>query len=292
MKVNSAKAWFYASRPKTLTGAMAPVIVGGAMAWFQNNSLSVVTFVLCLLFAIIMQIDANIINDYFDWKKGTDREDRLGPERACAQGWITPSAMKIAIVITTIIACAVGLPLALTGGWWLIGIGLICVIFSFLYTTYMSYHGLGDILVILFFGLIPVGFTYYVQTHEWNIYIILFALAQGLVTDNLLIVNNYRDYYQDMISGKKTIIVRFGKAFGLWAYLFLGIIACALSVTTLILMKGEIWQTTLLLPYILLHTIAFMKMRKLKGRELNKVLGETARNIFLFALLLSLGMVL
>ena len=95
-----------------------------------------------------------------------------------------------------------------------------------------------------------------------------------------------------MISGKKTIIVRFGKAFGLWTYLFLGVIACAMAVTTLILMKGEIWQSAFLLPYIILHTIAFMKMRKLKGRELNKVLGETARNIFLYALFLSLGIVL
>lgn len=292
MKVNSLKAWFFASRPKTLTGAIAPVLVGGAMAYITNTKLSILTYILCLLFAIIMQIDANLVNDYYDWKKGTDREDRLGPERACSQGWITPSAMKKALVIVTLIACIIGLPLAWIGGWWLIAIGAACVLFCFLYTTYMSYHGMGDILVLLFFGIVPVGFTYYVQTHEFNTAVLLIAIAQGLVTDNLLIVNNYRDYQQDMTSGKNTIIVHFGKQFGLTAYIVLGIIASIIAITALYIMKATAWQSVLLLPYLVLHILSFIKMQKLNGRELNKILGETARNIFIFALLLSISILL
>ena len=135
MVVNSPKAWFLAARPKTLAGAAAPVLIGGALAVHNLRRVMeadatvakpaihggyVWVFVLCLLFAFIMQIDANLVNDYFDFKKGTDREDRLGPERACAQGWVTPEAMKRALWITTIVGCAVGLPLVWIGGPWMI----------------------------------------------------------------------------------------------------------------------------------------------------------------------------
>ena len=118
IKTNSFKAWVLAARPKTLTAAAVPVMIGTAMAWNHTSGegFRYVAALLCFLFAFVMQIDANFVNDYFDFKRGNDDETRLGPERACAQGWVTDSAMKKALAVTTLIACLVGLPLIIYGG--------------------------------------------------------------------------------------------------------------------------------------------------------------------------------
>ena len=164
VKVNSFKAWVLASRPKTLSGAAVPVMIGTAMAIHDTlYDIRIVPAILCFLFAFLMQIDANFINDYFDFVKGTDDETRLGPKRACAQGWITKPAMRRGIALTTILSCIVGLPLIFYGGWQMIAVGAVCVLFCFLYTTCMSYMGLGDVLVIVFFGFVPVCLTYYLE---------------------------------------------------------------------------------------------------------------------------------
>lgn len=278
IKTNSLKAWVLASRPKTLSGAVSPVLIGGALTYHDLHSINLVPFVLCLFFALIMQIDANLINDYFDFKKGSDREDRLGPLRACAQGWITEKCMKIGITITSIIGCLLGLPLVMYGGWWLIGVGVFCLIFCFLYTTCMSYIGMGDILVVLFFGIIPIGFTYYIQTGQWTTLVTLYAIAQGLVTDCLLMVNNYRDRNQDALSNKKTIVVRFGAKVGLNLYLWLGIWATCLVVST------SLTCLTYLI-YIFLHANTYKQMEQLDGKELNNILKDTSRNILVFAII-------
>ena len=171
IQTNSKRAWWLAARPKTLTGAMAPVMMALSAAWKDlnagGNAFMWTPALLCLLFALLMQIDANFVNDYFDFKKGRDnRETRLGPPRACSEGWITPKAMKIGIGITTALACLTGLPLVLWGGWWLVAIGVACVLFCFLYTTLLAGLGLGDLLVLVFFGLVPVCATSYIQTGE------------------------------------------------------------------------------------------------------------------------------
>ena len=206
MKTNGLKAWVLASRPKTLTGAIAPVLVGGTLAFADVIHLEQQAWwlgLLCLLFAVIMQIDANLVNDYYDFKKGTDREDRLGPERACAQGWITPTAMQWGIGVCTLLACVVGLVmLFLSQRWELLIVGIACVVGCFLYTIKFSYLGLGDILVLLFFGIVPVGFTYYVMTGSWTLPLTLAGIGMGLATDNLLMVNNYRDIEQDSKVGR------------------------------------------------------------------------------------------
>ncbi len=295
MKQNGLKAWILAARPKTLTGAIAPVIVGCALAYSdsQFSIIQLIPFCLCLLFAILMQIDANLVNDYFDWKKGTDRGDRLGPERACAQGWITPSAIKKALWLVSTLACFIGLPLICYGGLILVFVGVLCVVFCFLYTTCLSYKGLGDVLVLLFFGIVPVGFTYYVMTEgRWTLELTLLALAQGMVTDCLLMVNNYRDLEQDMISGKKTLVVRFGKSFGQMAYLLLGLIAVSLVSIAVISEGINPLYLIILLIYILLHILLYKQMIRLEGKALNKLLGDTARNIFLFAILVAIVLIL
>ena len=172
VKKDSLKAWVLAARPKTLSGAAVPVMIGLSLAWTDAQAYYVpgtfnwVAAALCILFAFIMQIDANFINDFVDYAKGTDdRATRLGPERACAQGWVSTEKMKRVIAATTCLACLVGLPLVWYGGLEMIVIGILCVVFCFLYTTHLSYMGLGDVLVLVFFGLVPVCITYYLQLH-------------------------------------------------------------------------------------------------------------------------------
>lgn len=166
IKKDSLKAWILASRPKTLSGAAVPVMIGLSLAYkdsagYEGEPFSWVAAVLCLLFAWVMQIDANFINDFFDYANGTDNsETRLGPRRACAQGWVSVDKMKHAIALTTCAACLIGLPLVIFGGMEMLLIGILCVVFCFLYTTHLSYVGLGDVLVIVFFGIIPVCIPY------------------------------------------------------------------------------------------------------------------------------------
>ena len=163
IKTDSVQAWLLAARPKTLSGAAVPVMIGVALAWVDVPSYIGAEFswtaaLLCLLFSFAMQIDANFINDFFDFANGTDdAETRLGPRRACAQGWVKLDSMKKAIALTTCMACVIGLPLVYYGGFEMIFVGIVCVIFAFLYTTFFSYQGLGDLLVLVFFGIVPVG---------------------------------------------------------------------------------------------------------------------------------------
>lgn len=305
------KAWVLAARPKTLMGAIAPVLVGAAFSFRLGvSSTAIVGGILCLVFAVFMQIDANFINDYFDFKKGTDREDRLGPERACAQGWLSPRAMRWGITTMTVLSCLVGVAILLLNMQWeLIIVGILCVVFCFLYTTRLSYLGWGDLLVVVFFGLVPVVFTHYVMTAgAWHLPLVIAGLAMGMATDNLLMVNNYRDRNQDRVSGKRTIVVRIieaqvcrlgetkgrkeGEEICLDIYLWLSIFSTILAFVALFLFPLSSIRYPLMLIYQILHFKAFRQMKSLDGRVLNQVLGITARNIFLFGLLLAVSVFL
>lgn len=293
IQTNSFKAWVLAARPKTLTAAAIPVMTGCALAYIYGH-FQIIPATLCFLFAFLMQIDSNLINDLFDFLKGSDREDRLGPERACAQGWITVKAMKMGIIVTTGLAATVGLCLLCYGGWEMIPVGIACLIFAFLYTTGpypLAYHGWGDVLVLVFFGFVPVGCTYYVMAHEWNMAVTMGALACGLVIDTLLMVNNFRDRQQDAISGKRTLVVRFGARIGLILYFVLGLTACWCCFYFVTL--GKIFAALLPQLYLLFHIFTTIRMAKINhGKELNLILGETSRNMFLFGLLLAVGLIL
>ena len=277
------KAWFLAARPKTLSAALIPVAVATALA-YANDAAQWGPALLCALFAMFMQVASNFINDLYDYKKGTDSAERLGPKRACAQGWISPTAMRNGIMITLILACSVGACLLFYGGWWLIGMGASCVIFAFLYTTLMSYHGLGDLLVWVFFGFVPVIGTYYVQAGELHPDVWLLSAACGLCVDTLLVLNNYRDRETDRKTGKRTIVVLFGERFGSLAYLLQGIAAyiCVAILST----HGNLWLAILPAFYLLPHYLTWRKMVQInKGPELNRILGFTSRNMLTFAIL-------
>ena len=297
IKTNSPRAWLLAARPKTLTGAAVPVMIGVALAYvdaaqYVEGTFSWMAAVLCFLFAFIMQVDANFINDFFDYAHGNDDvETRLGPRRACAQGWVTLDAMKRAIALTTCAACVVGLPLIAYGGFEMILVGLLCVVFCFLYTTHLSYLGLGDLLVLLFFGIVPVCVTYYVQLHTVTWQVFWASLACGLVIDGLLLVNNFRDREGDLSVGKRTLVVRIGEVNSLRLYLFVGIFACLLGVV--FWLNGHVLATLLPLLYLVLHFYTYLKIKRIwRGKALNLCLGETARNIFVYGVTVALGLLL
>ena len=297
VKVNSLNAWFLAIRPKTLTGAVIPVMMGTSLA-LHDATVSWLPALGCLLFACAMQVAANFINDLYDFLKGTDRADRLGPERACAQGWITPEAMKAGIGVTLLLAAAAGLSVLWCvwshlpcGGWELVVLGAICMLFAFLYTTLLSYKGWGDLLVLFLFGLVPVCGTYYVQGFTITTNLLMTGLMCGVSIDTLLVVNNYRDREQDAVSGKRTLIVRYGEPFGRYLYLGLGIacwlIALLMTLRGLLSTDQLVWASS---PYLLLHITTWRKMVRIRqGRKLNAILGETSRNMLLMGLLWSLA---
>lgn len=295
VKTNSVKAWLLATRPKTLSAAAVPVMIGTAFAWRNTSEqFNWIPAILCLLFAWIMQIDSNLVNDYFDFKKGNDDETRLGPKRACSEGWITSDAMVWGILITTLLGCMTGIPLILYGGLEMVMVGIACVVFCFLYTTLFSYHGLGDILVLLFFGIIPVCCTYYVcmplhqqiPTGE----VIASSIACGLAIDALLIVNNYRDIDNDRSNGKITLAVRLGESKTRRLYESIGYTAAGIMIIRVFF---DSYQTDKLIPtyaiyliYIILHRQSYQEMKRInKGAKLNQVLGLTARNILIFGIL-------
>ena len=298
VKTNSTQAWILAARPKTLTAAAVPVMIGVAFAlrtavtkdWDFNWTPAF----LCLVFAWVMQIDSNFVNDYFDFKHGNDdSETRLGPKRACSEGWITPNAMKRGIGITTFLGCLVGLPLVYYGGMEMVLVGIACVAFCFLYTTTLSYLGLGDVLVLLFFGIVPVCCTYYVCMPEHaqtpTLEVFFASVACGLVIDTLLMVNNFRDRDNDRRDGKITLVVRLGDRKSKWLYQHLGFFALTIMeiICLIDLQDAQSYQPLYLIyiVYATLHYKTYKKMIRIdKGRKLNEVLGMTARNIFVFGI--------
>lgn len=207
--------WIEAARPRTLPAALAPVLVGTALA-AHEGVVKPIAAALCLLFALLSQIAANFGNDYFDFVKGADNASRVGPRRAVASGLVAPAVMKRATIGVCIAAFCIGLGLLPYGGWPLLAIGIASLASAIAYTggPYpLGYHGLGDVFVFVFFGLVAVCATVYVQVGNVSMSSILTGAAVGALATNILIVNNYRDADTDRAAGKRTLVVRFGRRF-------------------------------------------------------------------------------
>lgn len=282
------QAWLEAARPKTLPASFSPVLVGCALA-YRDGVFKLAPAILCVLVALLAQIASNFANDYFDFKKGADKEDRLGPERAVASGWITPKTMLWGTFITLGLSCLCGCFLLFFAGWELIGVGIaiaICVLAYSAGPFPLAYNGLGDVCVLLFYGVIPVCFTYYIQTLSFSLLSFLLSVALGLLSVNILVVNNYRDYVQDKAARKRTTIVLFGRRFGRVFYI---LNECVAFLLVLPLVLDAPWW--ILFLFGILFALCFYTTRELltlEGRALNRTLGHTARNVFLFAAVLSL----
>lgn len=295
VRPGSLRAWVLAARPKTLSAALIPVATAAALA-YNHQVFSLPTTLACLAFAALMQVAANFINDLFDFLKGTDGAERLGPERACAQGWLSPGQMKRGIAAMLAMAGAAGLYIIWCAGWFAepsrlvlpLGVGAACVAFAFLYTTLLSYVGCGDLLVYVFFGLVPVPMTYYALAGTLRPEVWWIAAAIGLVTDTLLILNNFRDRDTDRRSGKHTLIAMLGGRFGSAFYLAHGLLATACA---LVALHGcpLVWLPLLYVPF---HITTWRTMVRIdRGRALNRVLGLTSRNMLVSALLIVVALV-
>ncbi|CAA6676729.1 MULTISPECIES: 1,4-dihydroxy-2-naphthoate polyprenyltransferase [unclassified Lentimonas] len=214
------KIWLEATRPKTLPAAVVPVMLASSVA-YADGCFDWRPALICVLFALFIQVGTNFANDYLDGIKGTDTEARLGPRRAVAAGLIAPARMKRATILVLAVGFCIGLALIPFGGWWLLAVGVASVACAWLYTggPYpLAYNGLGDVFVVLFFGFVAVGCTYYVQAGTISRDVVLLGLGCGLLVNNILVVNNYRDLDEDRAARKRTLVVFFGRRFAQMQY--------------------------------------------------------------------------
>ncbi|MEG1573505.1 MAG: 1,4-dihydroxy-2-naphthoate octaprenyltransferase [Bacteroidales bacterium] len=275
------KSWISAARPRTLPTSLSPVIIASGYA-FNDGKLNIPIVVVCALFAIVAQIASNFANDYFDFKNGSDKASRIGPRRAVASGEIAPERMLKATIVMLAIAALLGSFLIPLGGWALVILGVIIIAFALLYSAGpypLSYHGLGEITVFIFFGIIPVCATYWLQTGIMQYEDIIYGgTAAGLLSVNILLVNNYRDRDTDTADGKRTAVVIMGKRFALYAYLINGILAS-------LLFLGYNAGIIAAAVFIIIHIFTWNGIRKSSGSKLNQYIGRTAANQLIFTLI-------
>ena len=290
------QVWLSAARPRTLPAAVAPVFVGSALAG-RVGKFDALAALICLAFALLIQIGTNFANDYFDFRHGADTAERIGPRRAVAAGWVTPAAMQRAMGGVFGAAFLVGLALLAWGGWWLLGIGVACIGCGIAYTggPYpLGYHGLGDIFVFLFFGLVAVGTTFYVQAGTVTAEAVIAAVAIGALTTNILVVNNYRDVETDRVAGKRTLVVRFGRHFARTQFALAH--AIALTAPIFLAAHGVASLLTLSGPLAILAFDAVRQYVMLKRaetpRDFFRLLSYTGLYLAAYAVVLSVWIVL
>ena len=294
MSAGRAKIWLAAARPRTLPAAVAPVLVGSGLAW-RDGGFDGRAAGLCLGFALLVQIGTNFSNDYFDFVKGADTNARVGPRRAVAAGLISPGAMRGAMWGVMAAAFLCGLGLIAWGGPWLLVVGVVSILAGLAYTGGpwpLGYHGLGDVFVFLFFGLVAVGATYFVQTGRLVTDAVLAAIPVGLLTANILVANNYRDADTDAAAGKRTLVVRFGRSAARWQFAGSLVVAIGLMPVVLALRDHCAWR---LLPLVL-GPMAWRHAWRLRHETMPAqqivLLGDTGKLLALYALLLTAGVVL
>ncbi|MEX0326034.1 MAG: 1,4-dihydroxy-2-naphthoate polyprenyltransferase [Puniceicoccaceae bacterium] len=296
------KHWMLAARPKTLPAAAVPVLVGGALA-AAADLFSLLPWLICLAFSLLIQVGTNYANDYYDFRKGADDERRIGPMRAVASGWISPEAMYRGMVLVFVLAFLIGSLLVFWGGWWLVLVGIVSIICGIAYTggPYpLGYNGWGDVFVFIFFGWVATCLTYYVQAGSFVVMLpsgtgvtwsLLAGMVPGALATNLLVVNNVRDEPLDRQVGKRTLAVRWGKQFGLAQYGVLSLLA--LVVPLAFATVGGQWGCLCVLPGAPLLLSNYRLLAKATDRDgFERVLVRTALALLLVGGLFCLGLLL
>lgn len=292
--MNSGKifsVWLLAVRPKTLGAAVAPILIGTAMAYAVDKGHAVAALA-ALLGALLIQIGTNFSNDYFDFVKGADTEERLGPIRATQAGLVTPEAMRRNFVVVFGLAVLVGIYLVYRGGWPIVIIGVLSIASGILYTSGpmpLGYLGLGDLFVLIFFGPVAVGGTFYVQTLELPLEVILAGFGPGLLATALLAVNNLRDEPTDKKVGKRTLAVRFGPAFARGEFLTAFALALILPFILAFWTNGHWFACLSALIIIPGRSPIRQIISGVEGVELNETLAATGKLIILYSILFSFG---
>ena len=294
MNTTNFRLWLSASRPKTLAAAVVPVMVGASIAWY-DQLFRFDTTAVALFCAFAIQIGTNFANDYFDFVKGADTDERLGFERATASGLIKPETMKFATIVTMFTAFLAGLYLVWIGGWIVLAIGLASLLFGILYTggPYpLGYNGLGDIFVFIFFGFVAVMGTYYVNALEWSALSAWASIPVGALCVNILVVNNLRDVDQDRIANKRTLGVLFGEQALRTEYISMLAISYLPLAVIYFLYPVSYWIFLPLLSLPEAYRLNHLIWNNKDKRTLNETLGQTARLMFFFGLLFSAGFII
>lgn len=294
MKSSKKSLWVEAARPHTLPAAFVPVLVGASLA-FQAESLIWVNTIVALICAMLIQIGTNFANEYYDFIKGADTDERIGFRRPTAAGLISPKEMLNATILTMGLAFIVGLYLVWVAGWVVLLLGILSLTFGVLYTGGpfpLGYNGLGDLFVFLFFGTVAVMTTYYVNAYEWSIDSFWASFAIGALCVNILVVNNLRDLEQDEKSGKRTLGVIFGETALKLEYLLMVLLAFSIPPHFIYQLNYDAW---ILLPFATFPIIAMYVYRIWTVEDkttLNDLLEHTAQYMVLFGVLFSIGILL
>ena len=269
------------------------MIVGSALAVHERH-FDAAAAALCLGFALLIQIGTNFANDYFDFVKGADTAARVGPRRAVAAGLVAPGVMRRTMIGVFAAAFVLGLGLVAWGGPWLVAVGVASILCGIAYTGGpfpLGYHGLGDLFVFLFFGLVAVGATAYVQTGRVTSEAVLAAVPVGLLAANILLVNNYRDAETDAAAGKRTLVVRWGRRFA--RAQFGASLAIALAVPVVFCFWSR--SAWCLLP-LALTPLALSQVRRLRASrspaELIALLGDAGKLLAAYSVLFAAGLIL
>jgi 1,4-dihydroxy-2-naphthoate octaprenyltransferase len=289
MSPGRLRAWFLACRPKTLPVSLSPVVVGSAIAWHDTHALLWLPLLAAALGAAFIQIGTNLFNDVGDFLRGTDTPDRLGPKRATAEGWLTPGAVKAGAWLCFALAFLCGIYLVWHGGWPIVAIGLASLAAGWAYTggpKPIAYGPLGEFFVFIFFGLVAVGGSYYLQTLNLTPTALLAAALVGIHAAAVITVNNYRDHDGDARNGKNTLAVRLGRPATRWFYTAEMLAPYAL----LPLLAGLGWPAVLpLLSFPLALRLIRRFHHEAPGPAFNAILAATAGLQLIFALLLAAG---
>jgi 1,4-dihydroxy-2-naphthoate polyprenyltransferase len=294
LKYTTFSIWLRAARPQTLAASLVPILAGASLAW-HHSMFRWDTTLVALICAVLIQIGTNFANDFYDFVKGADTPDRIGFERATAAGLVTPVAMYRATMFTMGLAFLFGLYLVWIAGWIILVIGLLSLLFGILYTggPYpLGYNGLGDIFVFIFFGIIAVMGTYYVNALEWSIESFWVSIPVGALCVNILVVNNLRDVEQDRITGKRTLGVLLGETALKVEYLSLILVSFIIPFFLYLFYGFSLW---ILLPFLSLPAAIQLNRRiwlHEDKKELNRTLERTAQFMILFGVLFSTGIII
>lgn len=291
--ISKIKSWILASRPKTLPAAVSPVLIGSSLA-YHDGKFNIIAALIALLCSLLIQIGTNFVNDLYDHLKGSDGEERVGPTRALASGWISIRQMKTAIFLTFGTTFLLGLYLVYLAGWPILFVGILSIASGYAYTAGpypLAYNGLGDLFVFVFFGVVATVGTYYVQALQLTELAFIASFPAGALITNILVVNNYRDIQEDRSNNKNTLAVILGKRFAQFQYFTLMIIAYSIPIIIYFVYENEVW---ILLPIlsIPIGIKLFSMLLKLNGIALNRTLELTAKLSVLFSVLFSIGFLL
>ena len=292
--MNHLRLWLVAARPRTLPAAVAPVLVGTSLA-ASEDVFKPLRFAAALVGSIFIQIGTNLANDYSDARRGADTEDRLGPVRVTAGGLMPPRRVLIGTWVAFGIAVAAGSYLAAVAGWQLLVVGIVSIAAGILYTggpRPYGYEGLGELFVFVFFGLVAVGGSYFVQTEDLRWEAVALGVPVGLLAAAILVVNNVRDIETDRRAGKRTLAVRLGRDRAVrvfWEMLMSAFVSVAVIDA---LSDLESWVLLSLLAVPLAFPLARTLRTRHDGPSLNQLLADTGRLLAVFSLLLSVGLLL